>query len=370
MENSIKVVEGPLIEGRIPTVVGSMSVIHILRNFEIPEWDQETKEGYQREANKRRVSQLAESLHQGRADLPTAILINRRNITEKDLLKDKGGFHLPLPKNKNDKFFIIDGQHRVKALKQLKEEHDDNTWMNHQLPFVCLLGANEEDEMKHFHIVNSTAKSVKTDLTYALLKKRAQTESNLEEYLTREKLDWMLEAQSIAEKLDKTEIWKGLIRFPNTKTKGAIIGSAAIVNSLRGSLSEGSSFIQPRFKTEDRVEILDALWKGIRIIFEEAFTDNPKNYAIQKTVGVYVLHALIPSVLINIVMDGKDPADPQEYANILKPALEKLGAENSEGEIVEGIDFWRAGYEGAAGQFSSEQGRNIITKRIKNALNV
>ena len=44
------------------------------------------------------------------------------------------------------------------------------------IPFVCVLGASEREEMEQFYVVNSTAKSVRTDLAYDLLKQRAEND--------------------------------------------------------------------------------------------------------------------------------------------------------------------------------------------------
>lgn len=94
------------------------------------------------------------------------------------------------------KFHVVDGQHRVLALVKLIEE-DPERWCHFQIPYVCLLGATEEEEMEQFYIVNSTAKSVKTDLALALLKQRAEKDPSVYEALQERGRDWMVDGQAI-----------------------------------------------------------------------------------------------------------------------------------------------------------------------------
>jgi hypothetical protein len=74
--------------------------------------------------------------------------------------------------------YVVDGQHRTAALCELVEE-DPVAWSPFSLPFVCMSGASERQEMGQFYVVNSTAKSVRTDLAYDLLKQRAESDPGL-----------------------------------------------------------------------------------------------------------------------------------------------------------------------------------------------
>ena len=60
----------------------------------------------------------------------------------------------------------MDGQHRVAALKKLMEEDPDGGWEKFQIPFICMVGATEPEEMEQFYVVNSRAKSVRTALAF------------------------------------------------------------------------------------------------------------------------------------------------------------------------------------------------------------
>jgi len=65
------------------------------------------------------------------------------------------------------------------------------------IPYVCLLGAPEEEEMEQFYIVNSTAKSVKTDLALVLLRRRADKDPAVYQALQERGREWQVDGQAI-----------------------------------------------------------------------------------------------------------------------------------------------------------------------------
>ena len=171
---SLSVVEGPKLRSGTPTVVGFMPAgLLIPDGYTIPYYDSRTKRGYQRPAQDSRINQLASDLRKDRTDLPTAVLLNVRNRNAHDAV-DRHRLDLQrlADTRASSKFYVVDGQHRVLALEKLMDE-DAERWAHFSIPFVCLLGADEEEEMRQFYIVNSTAKSVKTDLALTLLRRLA-----------------------------------------------------------------------------------------------------------------------------------------------------------------------------------------------------
>ena len=94
---------------------------------------------------------------------------------------------------------MVDGQHRILALRKLLDENFAE-WAQFQIPFVCMLGADEKEEMTQFYIVNSTSESVRTDLALSLLKKRVDDDPALREDLQRRGRDWQVDGQSLVER--------------------------------------------------------------------------------------------------------------------------------------------------------------------------
>jgi hypothetical protein len=113
------------------------------------------------------------------------------------------------------KFFVVDGQHRVLALQKLIRE-DGEDWLSFRIPFVCMIGATEEEEMEQFYIVNSTAKSVRTDLALSLLRRRVEVDENVLLGLQERGREWQVKGQVAVERLaEESAIWRHRIRLPS-----------------------------------------------------------------------------------------------------------------------------------------------------------
>jgi hypothetical protein len=263
----------------------------------------------------------------------------------------------------DEALFVVDGQHRVEALIRLMER-DPDRWGGFVLAATILIGANEMEEMEQFYVVNSTAKSVRTDLAFDLLKQQAESNPLLREALDERGHGWKVEGQTLVEELAKTGVWKGRVRFPNEAPGETVIGSAAMVNSLRPLLV--TAYFQ-MISTPNPVAILDAYWQGIRAVFPEAFYE-PERYALQKTLGVNALHNVLVAVLEYVRSAGMSVTDPDVYADLMREPLIELDGETQSGEFATGLQFWVSGPDGAAGQFSSNAGQRVLTARIRRAL--
>lgn len=361
---SIHVVRGPKLRSGLQTVVGFMPASVLLPDgYIVPWYDTRTKKGYQRQPQDVRINSLANDLRKQRTDLPTAVLLNIRNKeAQKALREDFLELDRFIVDGQQIKFHVVDGQHRILALAKLMEE-DPERWETFQIPFVCLLGANEDEEMEQFYIVNSTAKSVKTDLALVLLRRRADKDFAVYEALQERGREWQVDGQALVERLaSESPIWRNRVRMPSMEKGETTIPSASMVTSLKPLLSS------PYFgglKPDQQVKVLDAYWQGIREVLRPVF-DNPENYSIQKGVGVIVMHLVFPNVLECVRSRGAIPTDSAAYARVLDEALTRLQGENGNGEPVSGAEFWAAA--GAAGSYSSSAGRRVLAAKIKQLL--
>lgn len=363
--DSIEVTLGPKLRSGTQTISGYIPAGVLLRNFKVPYYNHTTKQGYQRPPQPSRISQLAADMRRGRVDLPTAILLNVRG---KPILKAVRGNKLYvrelLSSPADLAFYVVDGQHRALAIEKAIQDG----WaegLDFLIPFTCMLGADENEEMAQFYIVNSTAKAVRTDLAYALIKKRAETEDGVLEALQEKGKEWQVAGQTIVERMAvESAVWRGRIRLPSMEKGGTIIPSASMVSSLKPVLA--SPFFS-RMNVDQQLALLEAYWEGIRSIMRDAF-DDPANYSVQKGVGVITLHTLLPEV-IEIIRDrGLPPLERDSYGEILESALLGLEGENADGDPVGGLDFWAAAPKGAAGSYSSSAGRRVLLAKIRSLL--
>ena len=348
------------------TFVGTLKFGELMGRYQIPHRVHAEDSGYQRKPSVSRVNKLARDLQNGMVDLPTAILLSIRDTSLIPRKDRSGRFMLSLPANGSRPFYVIDGQHRLEALKRVMEESTDtyDGWFEFHIPTVILFGANEAVEMDQFHTVNSNAKSISTDLALDLLKKRAAQQGSFRKYLIEKGEGWKVESQELTEIVAQREIWREKVRFPNEPKKGTLINSNGFVRSLKRAL-EQENFAT--YSPDQQATIIEAYWKGIRSALPECF-NAPSEYNIQKAVGVSVLHYLLPTAL-SYARRLDFPADqPETYHILLGDTLRDLSGDNQlEGEAV-GPDFWKVGREGAAGAFSSNPGQRVLREKIRREL--
>ena len=341
-------------------VVGEIETAALCERFEVPRHNHETGEGYQRPLRQARINQLAQELRAKQVDLPTAILLNLRDfVPSQNMSCGDDSSQLLLG---DERLYVVDGQHRVLALEKLFTE-DEATWGSFRLPFVCLLGATPNEELKQFYVVNSNAKSVPTDLAYTLLAHQAKESPEARTALIEGRDGWKVVGQEIAERLAGTEPWRGRIQFPSQKkTKQMTIPSSGMVNSLR-DLSRGAYAYFDQAGIDQQVKILAAYWSGILRVLPAANGD-PAEYTLQKMTGAALMHMVLPNVVELVKSQAGTVLDPDAYADVLEQPLQNLSGENRDGKQVAGVDFWRKGADGAAGTFSSNAGRRQLRARL------
>ncbi|NCO02729.1 MAG: DGQHR domain-containing protein [Alphaproteobacteria bacterium] len=361
----LQVVKAQNMQGNVPTVVGVINAGRLVSSFYVPKRDTKKKEGYQREVSQARVNKLKNDLLKKRVDLPTAILLNLRGVTfEQIVKKENGSFYLDDFIDKKTPFYVVDGQHRVVALSQLYQD-DPERWSNFSIPFVCMIGADENQEMEQFYIVNSNAKSVRTDLALDLLKQRAESSELLQQGLIEKGEIWKVSGQNVVESLSmNSPVWKYRIRFPNEPKADTMITSSSMVTSLKPLLN--TPYFE-NIKTNDQISILDAYWRAIKNILPEAFEEF-SGFTIQKGIGVTVFHNVLILVLEHVRSNGDSVSEVSSYEKVIKNSLESLQGENSKNAPVDGVDFWRTAPDGAAGSYSSSAGQRVLISKIKSLL--
>ena len=364
----IPITEGSALRSGIPMVTGFISAgVLIPSRYEIPYHSATTRKGYQRPPQELRINELANDLRKGRVDLPTAVLLNIRNRNAAEAVQ-RGALNIDTLaelSRRETKFFVVDGQHRILALDRLIAEDPDGKWNEYLIPFVCLLGATEDQEMEQFHVVNSKAKSVRTDLSLMLLRQRADKHPEVFEQLAERGKEWQVKGQRLVERLvDNSNIWRGRIRMAAMDKGATTIPSASMVNSLKPLLQ--SPFFGG-LNIESQQKVLDAYWGGIRDLMRPAF-DDPDQYVIQKGTGAIAMHAMLLHVLELVKARGLSVTEPDSYASLLKKPLEQLEGDNGLGMPVTGLEFWKVAPEGAAGSYSSNAARRVLIVKFRQLL--
>ncbi len=365
---TISVVEGQKLRSGVSVIAGYIPAGHLIPdNFDIPTYDPRTGKGYQRPLQETRVNELVTDLKKKRVDLPTAILLNLRNREARQAVQD-GKLRLGFLRDSalsTILFHVVDGQHRVAALKKLMEDDPDGGWEKFLIPFICLVGATEQEEMEQFYVVNSRAKSVRTDLAFALLRKLTDRDPKMFERLEEKGRGWQVAAEKLVETLAETSsVWRGLIRLAAAEKAGTTMPSASMKPMLASSFFGRLSFAQQQ-------QVIEAFWTGLRDVMRPAF-DNPQEFVIQKGVGVIVMHAILVDVMEIVRSTGRSVIEAATYSDIMREPMERLQGEAQDGvgSPVQGVDFWRTAPLGAAGSYSSSAGRRVLISKIRQMLPV
>ena len=367
-KSRIEVIQGPTLHGSIKTVVGVIPAETLVRHHSVPQRDVLRATGYQRSPSQKRVNELAGSITRREVDLPTSVLLSLRGECASQVLTRVGpdAYELDLSPEKastDHQLFVVDGQHRVKALAKAMNE-DQADILNVKIPFVCMIGADESQEMEQFHVVNSNAKSVPTNLALELLRARAEHDPNFAQRVKDGGRKWELDAQGLTQHLaTASSTWKNRIRLANSPKAQTTVPSASFVKSLKPLLAQPTLFRRIP-SIEQQGQVIDAYWRAIRRVLPEAFEEPPK-FNIQKGVGVEVLHSVLPNVLDQVRSAGDSVFKPDSYRDLVAQALLSIEAPNGDGDMVTGVDFWRTGRDGAAGIYTSAAGKRRLAELIE-----
>ena len=367
-KSRFEVIRGPTLHGSIMTVVGVIPAETLVRHHAIPQRDVLLGTGYQRTPSQKRVNDLAGGITRCEVDLPTSVLLNLRGEYASQVLTPLGpdSYELKLNPEKASKehqLFVVDGQHRIKALARALHE-DQADILNVKIPFVCMIGADESHEMEQFHVVNSNAKSVPTDLALDLLRARAEHDPSFAKRVMDRGKKWELDAQGLTHHLaTASSTWRKRIRLANSPKAQTTVPSASFVKSLKPLLAQPTLFRRIP-SIEQQGQVIDAYWRAIRRIFPEAF-ENPPKFNIQKGIGVEVMHSVLPNVLDQVRSAGASVFKPDTYQGIIEQALISIEGRNGDGDVVTGVDFWRTGRDGAAGIYSSAAGKRRLAELIE-----
>ena len=370
-KSCIDVIQGPTLGAGTMTVVGVIPAETLVRHHVVPQRDVLRGTGYQRAPSQKRVNDLAASITRRIVDLPTSVLLSLRGENAEQVLTRVGSdsYELELDPEKastEHQLFVVDGQHRVKALARAMNE-DQADVLNVKIPFVCMIGADEPQEMEQFHVVNSNAKSVPTDLALELLRARAEHDPDFALRVKQGGRKWELDAQGLTQHLaTASSTWKTRIRLANSPKAQTTVPSASFVKSLKPLLGQPTLFRRIP-SIEQQAQVIDAYWRAIRRVLPEAFEDAAK-FNIQKGIGVDVMHSVLPNVLDQVRAAGNSVFEPASYEDLVGQALLSVEQPNGDGDMVKGSDFWRTGRDGAAGIYSSAAGKRRLAELIEAGL--
>jgi len=363
---------------------GAIPAKKLVKQAKVDTFDPNTKQGYQRDRVASRV-RAASDYYEAGGRFPNPILANIREIdfdkVRVEVTEDETGFQDAVESDgdwigagfiefpEDVVLWVYDGQHREGGIEDLVARLP--AFDTFPVPVAITVGLTEAEEMTEFYEVNTNAKSVKTDLAWELLRKRAEVDPDLARLLDEKGQDWILRGQQVVEELEKIDgPWRDSIQTPNqrkVKADRLTIPQAQFVRSLKPVLDMP---LLAKGEPATIATIVNAYWQAIARVLPEPFdpTKNPKNWVIQKGPGAISFNRVLPQVIEVLRARGKGLADVDAYEEVLAdiPTLSgQVTSEDGGYTTVSGTDFWVSGPQGVASAFTGDAGRKRLGVMIQ-----
>ena len=198
--------------------VTSIPAIELIERCVIDRWTPGNTRGYQRLPKENRFRQkpgsIVRYLTKDLVCFPTSILVNVRGDLAYHMEQDLGWSSIGrLEIDDKEKLWLLDGQHRIEALRRAKETN--LKFENYPVLVSILQLPNRFDELMHFYLVNRRQRRVPIDLVNKHLQQmlRERGESWLQEFEGKAGL-YRGKAAEIVDMLndDPRSPWEGRIR--------------------------------------------------------------------------------------------------------------------------------------------------------------
>ncbi|MFH1179389.1 MAG: DGQHR domain-containing protein [Candidatus Bathyarchaeota archaeon] len=297
--------------------------------------------GYQRLPSERRLSMIRGSavryLVRELGYFPTSILLNVRGEVSFSENKRQDWFSYGTLDTKIDDFWIIDGQHRIEALKRAIARNRD--FENYPVITSILRLPDRFDEMLLFYIVNRRQKGVKTDLVHRHLQRMLQQKGE----------DWLLDLEGkrgltqgyaieIVDILNKDPVspWYGRIReVGEARHMDHVIKDSDMMPTITEILNEHYFKNMP---IKEIANLLIEYWNALYNIYPECFTD-PDEFSLLHSPGMPAFHKLFIDVY-GIAIQSGQVSEESMYNVLLRLLAETPEHPAPEFRVAIEPDFW------------------------------
>jgi DGQHR domain-containing protein len=278
-----------------------------MERCDIDRWTPGNIRGYQRLPRENRFrpkpGSIVRYLTKDLGCFPTSILVNVRGNLTYHMEKDLGWFNIGrLEIDDGETLWLLDGQHRVEALKRAKKTNLQ--FDNYPLVVSVLHLPDRFDELMHFYLVNRRQRRVPIDLVNKHLQQmlRERGESWLLEFEGKAGL-YRGKAAEIVDMLnaDPRSFWKGQIRqVTEIRRDEHIVRDKKMIKLIADILSTKEC---ARLTNEEAADLLVDYWNSINRLYPRAFADL-REYTLLGDPGITSLHMLFPTIHGKCMEDG------------------------------------------------------------------
>lgn len=283
------------------TAIPALDIIED-ENFRPDRWNPITNEGYQRELSQEHSRRIQQYLRGegGTNSLPTNVIINSRRPLR---ITELGGGLVEI-ELKDFPLFIIDGQHRVTALRQA-ELNGTIDLKNYEIG-VTLTNFNLRDEMIHFRNINGRSNRPPKALNDLLMGKLAEQYGLVPATLKEQAL---IRTNHVVMRLstDIESPWHNKIALGGTRRRVSHLTTQSAMASSMQSMFTNGRFSDP---DEDRAKIYRIFrdfWDAVAEVWPEASGD-PQSYILMTPTGMWAWHKLLARILTNLSFNPEKEA--------------------------------------------------------------
>lgn len=283
-----------------------------LAKSKIDRWARDNRQGYQRPPKEARFGSgkgsIVRYLLEEIGAFPTSVLINVRGSLKfavRNEISDNMAFgELTIPDD--EPFWIVDGQHRIEALKRTMNRKPE--FAEYPLPVSILNVKDKFEEMIHFYIVNSRQRRIPTDLVYKQLQVFVSKivlggKEWLKEVIVGPAQERQAMASFIVDYLESEEEspFHGKIQFTGEeKEPYHLIKGYTLARYIARILTEKA---YAGMGYERIAEMLANYWSAIEELYPDCFV-NPHAYTLLKSTGVASFTYLFPTIFAYCATEG------------------------------------------------------------------
>ena len=344
----------------------------------IDRWTKDNREGYQRPTKQSRFGSGKGSIVRYLLDeigaFPTSVLLNVRgsvNFTVKDKISEGIEFgELTIPDDET--LWIIDGQHRLEALKRATDNKPELA--EYPLPVSILNLSDKFSEMLHFYIVNSRQRKIPTDLVYKHLQMMVnQIVLSEKEWLKEIIVGPAQERQAMAtyivdylEQDEKSPFIGKILFMGETKEPHHLVTDYLLARYIARILTEKA---YAGMGYERVAEMLANYWSAIKELYPDCFK-NPREYTLLKTTGVASFTYLFPTIFAYCATEGDvSKSKMKKYLSLLQTRTpDKQLSLDFQGPI--GEDWWSRAHGPSIASATSQKIFKEISKSMAKKIEI
>jgi len=363
--------------GKTPIYITVMSAKDLAK-ADIDRWTKHNKSGYQRQPKETRFGTGRGSIVRYLLDemgaFPTSVLVNvRGSLKFQSKIKmnevmDFGELTIP----DEETLYIIDGQHRLEALKRATSTQPDLE--DYPLPVSILNLKDKFDEMLHFYIVNSRQKKIPTDLVFKQLQMMVDKailggKEWLKEVILGPREERAAMATVIVDYLDEEPLspFHGQIQYTGEpKEPHHLVKDYLLAFYLAQILKEKALSGMSHAKL---AQLLADYWSAIKEIYPNCFA-RPDEYTLLKTTGVASYTYLFPTIFAYCATDAD--ISKSRFKHYLLMLNEKVVAKELPPDFQHPLDegWWSSAHGPSIASATSQKIFHEISKNMAKKIEI